>query len=133
MNTTAQAKQPILTQSAPQPIGPYSQAIRMGEFVFCSGQIALDPASGQMIVGDVEAQTRRVMENLKAVVVAGGGTMDSIVKTTIFLKSMGDFPKVNEIYGTYFKGTPPARSTIEVARLPKDALVEVEAIVAVQK
>jgi 2-iminobutanoate/2-iminopropanoate deaminase len=97
--------------------------------LYCSGQIPLDPSSGQMLTGaGVEAETRQVMENLGAVLKEAGATFDQIVKTTIFLKSMGDFPKVNEVYGSYFKGTPPARSTVEVARLPKDAQVEVEAI-----
>ena len=129
MPTTKVPKDVILTQSAPQPIGPYSQAIKAGGFLFCSGQIPLDPASGQLVgEGDVQAQTRRVLENVKAVLTAGGADFDSVVKTTIFLKSMGDFPKVNEIYGTYFKGVTPARSTVEVARLPKDVLVEIECI-----
>ena len=121
----------ILTQNAPQPIGPYSQAVRMGEWLFCSGQIAIDPKDGQIHASDVEGQTRQVMENLKAVLVAGGASCSSVVKTTIFLKSMGDFPKVNAIYGNYFAENPPARSTVEVARLPKDVLVEVEAIARV--
>jgi 2-iminobutanoate/2-iminopropanoate deaminase len=122
----------ILTQNAPQPIGPYSQAVQMGDWLFCSGQIAIDPKDGQIHASDVEGQTKQVMENLKAVLVAGGASCASVVKTTIFLKSMGDFPKVNEIYGTYFRENPPARSTIEVARLPKDVLVEVEAIARVE-
>lgn len=122
----------ILTPNAPQPIGPYSQAVRMGDWLFCSGQIAIDPKDGQIHASDVEGQTRQVMENLKAVLVAGGASCASVIKTTIFLKSMGDFPKVNEIYGTYFRENPPARSTVEVARLPKDVLVEVEAIARVE-
>lgn len=121
-------KEPVLSKNAPQPIGPYSQAIRSGHLLFCSGQVALDAATGQVAATDVEGQTRKVMENLGAVLQAGGATFDEVVKTTIFLKSMGDFPKVNEIYGSFFKGTPPARSTVEVSRLPKDVLVEVEAI-----
>ncbi|MGZ6334302.1 MAG: RidA family protein [Bdellovibrionota bacterium] len=124
-------KTAVFTKDAPAAIGPYSQAIKSGGFLFCSGQIALDPVSGQVSAPDVEGQTRRVMENVRAVLAAGGATFESIVKTTIFLKSMGDFPKVNEIYGSYFTGTPPARSTVEVARLPKDVLVEVEVIAAV--
>lgn len=122
------SKKIILTQNAPQPIGPYSQAVRVGNFLFCSGQIALDPASGQVISEDVMEQTKKVMENLNAVLNAGGSKWDSVVKTTIFLKSMNDFPKVNEIYGSYFKQNPPARSTVEVSRLPKDVLVEIELI-----
>ena len=123
-------KKIVLTEKAPQPIGPYSQAVRAGDFLYCSGQIPLDPKSGQLVApGDVEGQAKQVMENLRSVVEAGGATMDQVIKTTIFLKSMADFPKVNEIYGTHFRKDPPARSTIEVARLPKDALVEVEAVV----
>lgn len=119
----------ILTADAPKPIGPYSQAIQAGGFLFCSGQIALDPATGQVDGTDVETQTRRVMKNIEAVLLEADTDFSRIVKTTIFLKSMGDFPKVNEIYATYFKGTPPARSTVEVSRLPKDVLVEVEVTV----
>lgn len=119
----------ILTEKAPKPIGPYSQAIQAGGFLFCSGQIPLDPVTGQIDGTDVETQTRRVMKNIEAVLREADTDFSRIVKTTIFLKSMGDFPKVNEIYGTYFKGTPPARSTVEVARLPKDVMVEVEVLV----
>ena len=123
------SKQAILTDKAPQPIGPYSQAIRAGGFIFCSGQIPLDPVSGQVVGADVESQTRQVMANVRAVVEAAGESMGSVVKTTIFLKSMADFPKVNEIYGKYFEGVvAPARSTVEVARLPKDVLVEIEVL-----
>ena len=125
---TMHQKEVIQTKNAPQAIGPYSQAIKAGGFVFCSGQVALDPVSGQVAAADIEGQTRRVMENAKAVLEAAGTNFENVVKTTIFLKSMNDFPKVNEIYGSYFKGTPPARSTVEVARLPKDVLVEVECI-----
>jgi len=122
-------KEAVLTKDAPAPIGPYSQAIRSGNLLFCSGQIPLDPVSGQLVgAGDVKAQTKRVMENISAVLKAGGATFDQIVKTTIFLKSMGDFPMVNEIYGTYFTGVAPARSTVEVARLPKDVSVEIEVL-----
>jgi 2-iminobutanoate/2-iminopropanoate deaminase len=120
--------EPVLTANAPQPIGPYNQAIRAGNLLFCSGQIALDPKSGAVVAPtDVKAQTHQVFANLKAVLEAGGASLEKVAKTTVFLKSMGDFPAVNEIYGQYFKGTTPARSTIEVARLPKDVLVEVEA------
>jgi 2-iminobutanoate/2-iminopropanoate deaminase len=125
------SKTAILTAHAPKPIGPYSQAIRTGNLLFCSGQVPLSPETGEMVGGsDVMAQAKQSLENLKAVITAAGGTLDQVVKTTIFLKSMGDFPKVNEVYAAYFTGTAPARSTIEVARLPKDALVEIEAIVA---
>lgn len=122
------SKKIVLTANAPQPIGPYSQAVRLGNLLFCSGQIPLDAATGQLVQGDVEAQTRKVMENLEAVLKAGGASFDRVVKTTIFLKSMNDFPRVNEVYGKSFPANPPARSTVEVARLPKDVLVEVEAI-----
>jgi 2-iminobutanoate/2-iminopropanoate deaminase len=125
------AKQAVLTANAPQPIGPYSQAIRSGDWLFCSGQIALDPKSGQIVGTDVETQTHQVMKNIEAVLTEAGATFESVVKTTIFLKSMGDFPKVNEIYGTRFKGVAPARSTVEVSRLPKDVLVEIEVIARV--
>lgn len=118
----------VLSEKAPSPIGPYSQAIKVGNMVYCSGQIPLDPSSGKLVEGSVEAQTEQVMKNLAAVLEAAGTTLDSVIKTTIFLKSMDDFPKVNEVYGGFFKGVPPARSTIEVSRLPKDVAVEVEAI-----
>ena len=121
----------ILTEKAPKPIGPYSQAIRAGNLLFCSGQVPLHPQTGEMVGGsDVMAQTKQSLENLKAVIAAAGATLDQVVKTTIFLQSMADFPKVNEVYGTYFTGTAPARSTVEVACLPKNALVEIEAIVS---
>jgi 2-iminobutanoate/2-iminopropanoate deaminase len=126
------SKKAILTKSAPEPIGPYSQAIQVGQFIFCSGQIPLDPATGQVPVTDIEGQTHRVLDNLKAVLEAAGSGLGQVVKTTIFLKSMSDFPKVNQVYASYFKEVPPARSTIEVSRLPRDVLVEIEAI-AVQK
>lgn len=119
----------ILTEKAPKPIGPYSQAVAAGNLLFCSGQIPLDPATGNLVGGsDVEAQTKKVLENLKAVLEKGGASFSSVAKTTIFLKNMADFPKVNEIYGSFFGGHAPARSTVEVARLPKDVLVEIEAI-----
>jgi len=121
-------KKAILTDHAPKPIGPYSQAIQAGPWVFCSGQIPLDPKSGSISATEVEAQTVQVLENLKAVLAAGGCGTEHVVKTTIFLKSMNDFPKVNEVYGRYFTGVTPARSTIEVARLPRDVLVEIEAV-----
>jgi 2-iminobutanoate/2-iminopropanoate deaminase len=128
---SANKKEPVLSKNAPQPIGPYSQAIRTGSFLFCSGQIPLDAVTGQVSAQDIQGQTKKAMENLGAVLQAGGATFDDVVKTTIFLKSMNDFPKVNEIYGSFFKETPPARSTVEVSRLPKDVLVEVEAIAVI--
>ena len=124
-------KKIILTSAAPQPIGPYSQAVQLGSLLFCSGVIPLDPASGQVVGSDVQVQARRVLDSMKAVVEAGGSSLDRVVKTTIFLKDMGDFPKVNEIYAQYFQNQPPARSTVEVARLPKDVLVEIECIASI--
>ncbi|MCM2321895.1 MAG: RidA family protein [Oligoflexia bacterium] len=124
-------KKAILTKGAPEPIGPYSQAIQAGGLLFCSGQIPLDPVTGQVPVTDIEGQTRRVLDNLREVVQAAGAGLSDVVKTTIFLKSMSDFPKVNQVYASYFKEVPPARSTIEVARLPRDVLVEIEAIAVV--
>ncbi len=122
-------KEAILSADAPKPIGPYSQAIRSGNLLFCSGQIPMDPVSGAMVgEGDVQAQTHQVLKNLGAVLKQAGAGFGSVVKTTIFLKSMGDFPKVNEVYANYFTGVTPARSTVEVARLPKDVQVEIEAI-----
>jgi 2-iminobutanoate/2-iminopropanoate deaminase len=120
----------IATKSAPAALGPYSQAIiSLGNLVFCSGQLGLDPVSGELAEG-VRAQAERSMRNLKAVAEAAGGSLESIVKTTIFLKNMSDFAAVNEVYGSFFPGDKPARSTVEVARLPKDGLVEIEAILS---
>lgn len=118
----------IQTDAAPRAIGPYSQAIVANGFVFCSGQIALDPATGQVIDGDVRAQTRRVMDNLRAVLAAAGTDLGRAVKATIFLKDLGDFSAVNEVYGSYFTGTPPARATVEVSRLPRDVRVEIDLV-----
>ena len=118
----------IATKSAPQAIGPYSQAIKAAGLVFCSGQIALDPASGTVVAGDVAQQTERVLRNLSAVLAAAGSGLDRVVKTTVFLKNMGDFAAMNEVYARYFKTAPPARSTVEAARLPKDVLVEIDVI-----
>jgi 2-iminobutanoate/2-iminopropanoate deaminase len=121
-------KKIISTTDAPAAVGPYSQAIRSGRFVFCSGQIPLDPKSAQMVQGDISVQTKRVMENISAVLRAEGLTFENIVKTTIFLTNLGDFQIVNELYGSYFKSDPPARSTVQVAALPKGANVEIEVI-----
>ena len=124
-------KQQIRTTDAPAAIGPYSQGVRIGNFVYTSGQVALDPASGAMAPGGVTEQTVRVIENLKAVLTAAGAQLSQVIKTTVFLKNMGDFGAMNEVYARYFAGegvVPPARSTVEVARLPKDALVEIEVI-----
>lgn len=122
-------KETILTQNAPAPIGPYSQAVKVGNFLFCSGQIPLDPKTSALVgEGDVKIQAKQVMENVAAVLKEAGSSFEQVVKTTIFLKSMGDFPLVNEIYGSYFKGAFPARSTVEVSRLPKDVSVEIEVL-----
>lgn len=123
------SKSVVATASAPAAIGPYSQAIRTGALVFCSGQLGIDPASGELAVG-VKAQAERSLLNLRAVAEAAGATLDSVVKTTIFLKDMADFAVVNEVYGSFFKGDKPARSTIAVAGLPKGGLVEIEAVLA---
>jgi 2-iminobutanoate/2-iminopropanoate deaminase len=124
-------KQQVSTTDAPAAIGPYSQAIRIGSFLYTSGQVALDPASGALVTGGVTEQTVRVIENLKAVLAAAGTNLAQVVKTTVFLKNIGDFAAMNEVYGRYFAAEDviaPARSTVEVARLPKDALVEIEVI-----
>lgn len=118
----------ISTDGAPKAIGPYSQAIRAAELLFTSGQVAIDPATQQIITGDISAQTDRVLKNLAAVLQASGSSLEQVVRCTVFLKNMGDFGAMNEVYGRYFKQAPPARSTVEVARLPKDALVEIDAI-----
>lgn len=119
----------IHTDQAPKAIGPYSQAIRVDNFVFCSGQVALDPATMEVVAPtDVSLQTEQVMKNLGKVLEKAGSSYAKVLKTTVFVKSMNDFPKVNEIYGKFFKENPPARSTVEVSRLPKDVLVEIEAI-----
>lgn len=121
----------VATGGAPKAIGPYSQAIKANGMVFCSGQIALDPNTNQIIEGDVVAQTNRVLQNLTAVLKQAGSGLDKVVKTSVFLKSMGDFAAMNETYGKYFTSNPPARSTVEVARLPKDVLVEIDVIALV--
>ena len=118
----------IVTDQAPQAIGPYSQAIRAQGLIFTSGQIAIDPATQQVIAGDVGAQTDRVLKNLAAVLQAAGSALEKVLRCTVFLKNMGDFAAMNEVYGRYFKQAPPARSTVEVARLPKDVLVEIDVI-----
>lgn len=124
-------KKAIYTAEAPAAIGPYSQAIRIGSLVFTSGQVAIDPATGQLVAGGIEVQTHRVLQNLQAVLTAAGLDLSRVVKTTVFLKDMADFAAMNSIYAEYLqtKGSPaPARSTVEVVRLPKDALVEIELI-----
>ena len=123
-------KKVILTNSAPAPIGPYSQAIEVGNLVFCSGQIPLDPVSNQVLTGDVKAQAELVMKNVEAVLSAAGLTFKNVVKSTIFLTNMSDFQSVNEVYGRFFPEQPPARSTVAVAGLPKGVNVEIEVIAA---
>ena len=118
----------ISTTNAPGAIGPYSQAVQLGNLVFTSGQVPLDPATGQIVAGGVEAQTTQALANVKAVLEAAGSSLEKVVKTTVFIKDMNDFPLVNKVYATFFPAEPPARSCVEVARLPKDVLVEVEAI-----
>jgi len=123
-------KKTVSTNEAPAAIGPYSQAVRSGRFLFCSGQIPLDPKSGEIVSGDIAAQTRRVLDNIAAVLRAEGLTFDNVVKTTVFLTDLGDFQTVNEIYGSYFKEEPPARSTVQISALPKGAKLEIEVIAA---
>jgi 2-iminobutanoate/2-iminopropanoate deaminase len=118
----------VATKEAPAAIGPYSQAIKAGGFVFTSGQVSFDPATGQLIQGGIAAQTERVLKNLAAILAAAGSGMDRVVKTTVFLKNMGDFAAMNEVYARFFGTPPPARSTVEVARLPKDVLVEIDVV-----
>jgi len=125
-------REQISTPNGPQAIGPYSQAIRANGFVFVSGQVAIDPATQQVLEGDVAAQTERVMKNLAGILAAAGTGLENVVRSTVFLKNMGDFAAMNAVYGKYFTATPPARSTVEVARLPKDVLVEID-VIAVAK
>ena len=121
-------KNVVLTDRGPKPIGPYSQAIKSNGFLFASGQIAFDPKTGEMVGDDIRLQTERVLENVKAILEAGGVNLSQVVKTTVFLKDMNDFAAMNEVYARYFTAAPPARSTVQAARLPKDALVEIEVI-----
>jgi 2-iminobutanoate/2-iminopropanoate deaminase len=121
----------ISTEQAPKAIGPYSQAVVHNGLAFLSGQIPLDPATGQLIEGDIAAQTERVLENLRAVLEASGSSLGQVLKTTVFLKNMGEFPKMNEVYARYFPSDAPARSTVEAARLPKDVQVEIDCIATV--
>lgn len=121
-------KEVISTQHGPKAIGPYSQAVRANGFIFISGQVAFDPATSQLVEGDIAAQTDRVLQNLKGIVEAAGSLLDKTVKTTVFLKDMNDFAKMNEVYARYFPANAPARSTVEVARLPRDVRVEIDLI-----
>jgi 2-iminobutanoate/2-iminopropanoate deaminase len=124
-------KKIVSTDYAPKAIGPYSQAVVHGGLAFLSGQIPIDPATNALLDGDASAQTARVLDNLKAVLEACGSSLDNVLKTTVYLKDMGQFPLVNEVYGRYFPANPPARATVEVARLPKDVLVEIDAVAIV--
>jgi len=121
-------RQVITTETAPKAIGPYSQAIRSAGLLFLAGQIPLDPATMKLLEGDIAKQTERVLENVKAILEAAGSSMDRVVKTTVFLKDMDEFAAMNEVYGRYFPQNPPARSTVEAARLPRDARIEIEVI-----
>jgi 2-iminobutanoate/2-iminopropanoate deaminase len=124
----------IFTDKAPAPIGPYSQAILVdGKFLYLAGQIPLDPATGKIVDGDVKAQTRQVLKNVEAVLIAAGASFQSVIKTTVFLKDMADFAAMNEVYAEYFHASAPARSTVGVAGLPRDARVEIEVIATVEK
>ncbi len=124
-------KEIISTEKAPAAIGPYSQAIRAGEMLFCSGQIPIDPATGEFVSDDVAEQTEQVLKNLSAVLEAGGSDLGKVVKTTVFLADMGDFTAMNEVYGRYFSDNKPARATVQAARLPRDARVEIECVALV--
>lgn len=122
----------VHSDGAPAAIGPYSQAIRSGGFLFCSGQIPLDPKTGKMVEGGVEPQTERVLENLSAVLAAGGSSPGKVVKTTVYLTDLGDFPAMNRVYGKYFPVEPPARATVQVGKLPAGALVEIDAVASIE-
>lgn len=126
-------KSAVHTDSAPKAIGPYSQAVVFNGMAYLSGQIPLDPATGQIVAGDIAVQTERVIENLKAVLESAGTSLDMVLKTTVFLADMADFPAMNEVYARYFSETPPARSTVQAARLPRDARVEIDCIAAIEQ
>jgi len=126
-----QERRTVSTANAPGAIGPYSQAVVHAGLVYCSGQVALDPAQGALVPGGIEAETRRVLDNLAAVLAAAGSSFQHVLKTTVYLASMEEFGRMNAVYGTYFSENPPARATIEVARLPKDARVEIDCIAVV--
>ncbi len=121
-------RKPVRTDKAPAAVGPYSQGIACGEFLFCSGQIPLDPATGKMVEGGIEAQTERVLRNLEAVLAAGGSSMAAVVKTTVYLADLGDFPAMNAVYAKFFPTDPPARATVQAAKLPAGARVEIDAV-----
>jgi 2-iminobutanoate/2-iminopropanoate deaminase len=121
-------RQAVSTASAPKAIGPYSQAVRAGALLFVSGQVPLDPATGQLVDGDIAAQTHRVFQNIGEILKAGGASFDHVVRTTVFLADMNDFASMNEVYATYFTSPAPARATVQVSRLPKDARIEIDVI-----
>lgn len=123
-------KSAVSTQKAPAAIGPYSQAIKAGNLIFVSGQLPIKPATGQILNGAIEEQTEQVLRNIQAILEAAGASLENVVKTTLFIRDMNDFPKINETYAKFFKTCPPARATVQVARLPKDAGIEIEAIAA---
>jgi 2-iminobutanoate/2-iminopropanoate deaminase len=123
-------KEIVTTERGPKPIGPYSQAVKTNGFLYLSGQVALDPKTNEMSTGDIRQQTERVLENIKGILEAAGSNLHHVVKTTVFLKDMNEFPAMNEVYARYFTTAPPARSTVQAVRLPKDALVEIEVIAA---
>jgi len=121
----------VTTDRGPKPIGPYSQGVKANGLLYLSGQVALDPKTNEMLAGNIRQQTERTLENIKGILEAGGSNLHHVIKTTVFLKDMNEFAQMNEVYGRYFTAAPPARSTVQVARLPKDALVEIEVIAAI--
>ncbi len=125
-------RQAVSTASAPTAIGPYSQAVRAGALLFVSGQVPLDPATGQLVDGDIAAQTHRVFQNIGEILKAGGASFDHVVRTTVFLADMNDFAAMNEAYATYFTSPAPARATVQVSRLPRDARIEIDVIAAIE-
>ncbi len=125
-------RQAVATPSAPKAIGPYSQAIRAGSLLFVSGQVPIDPATGQIVDGDIAAQTHRVFQNISEILKAGGATLDHVVRTTVFLADMNDFAAMNEVYADYFKAPAPARATVQVSRLPRDARIEIDVTAVIE-
>ena len=125
-------RQAVATPSAPKAIGPYSQAIRAGSLLFVSGQVPIDPATGQIVDGDIAAQTHRVFQNISEILKAGGATLDHVVRTTVFLADMNDFAAMNEVYADYFSAPAPARATVQVSRLPRDARIEIDVTAVIE-
>jgi len=125
-------REAVSTEKAPKAIGPYSQAVKANGFIFVSGQLPINPATGQLVAGTIEEQTEQALRNVQAILEEAGASLDSVVKTTLFVRDMSDFPKINEAYAKFFKSNPPARSTVQAARLPKDAGIEIEAVAAVR-